>query len=353
MERRPVTVVTGFLGSGKTTLLNRLLADPQLADTAVVINEFGEIALDHLLVEQAIENAVVLQSGCICCTIRGDLVDTLLDLHERARRGELPAFSRVIVETTGLAEPGPIVQTLVSDGALTPLYRLNAVVATVDAVNGAMQLTRYAEASRQAAIASLILVTKSDIADPATVGTLRGELAAVNPTAEIAVADHGAVDPGLILAGATWDLAPEDLDRFLPSAAFAGAVGGTGPVALLSHAGSGHRPLRYGESAAVAACCLVIDRPMSWAALSSWLAAVISLRGADILRVKGIVHLEGSPGPTVIHGVQHLVHPPRHLAAWPDEDRRSRIVVIGRNISAVGLRRSLETALGADRQWAA
>ncbi|HXF52544.1 MAG TPA: GTP-binding protein [Hyphomicrobiaceae bacterium] len=343
MEPRPVSVITGYLGSGKTTLLNRLLTEPAMADTAVIINEFGEIAIDHLLVESAIENTVVLENGCVCCTVRGDLVDTVLDLNEKARRGLVPAFSRVLIETTGLADPGPIIHTLASEAALKPLVRLHAVIATVDAVNGSVQLDRFAEPARQAALADAILMTKTDIADKAATAALRRRLAALNPGAVVREVSFGCI-------------AADELFRYGHhhrhddvAALHSWIGGGDGRP----HEGDGHRNEGHGQhTSAVCAAALTLDGPIAWEALSRWLQSVLSLRGSDILRLKGLVNVSGCAGPVVVQAVHHLLHPPATLARWPDADRRTRVVVIAQGLSAAGLQASLEAAAAAHRDAA-
>jgi G3E family GTPase len=323
--RIPVTVLTGFLGSGKTTLLNDLLAHPQMSDTAVVINEFGEIALDHLLVESSIENTLVLQSGCICCTIRGDLVDTLTDLHARAERGEIPRFARVVVETTGLAKPAPILQTLSSDQALAGLFRLKGVLVTVDAVNGVRQVAQYSEASLQIAAATAIIVTKADIAMNEAIDAVSHMVRTINPTAALT-----------IFVEQNWDADDATRSQWLPS-------NGLAAHAVSAAPGQGPR-LRYGPAAAIEAISFTLRTPITRGALFAWLDALVSLRGDDILRLKALIAIDGGRGPLVVHGVQHLLHPPQALDEWPDADRRSRIVVIARNMSRVGLMASLRAA---------
>jgi len=335
MEPRPVSVITGYLGSGKTTLLNYLLTEPAMADTAVIINEFGEIAIDHLLVESAIENTVVLENGCVCCTVRGDLVDTVLDLDEKARRGLIPTFSRVLIETTGLADPGPIIHTLASEAALKPLVRLHAVIATVDAVNGNEQLDRFAEPARQAALADVVLITKTDIADKAGAAALRRRIAALNPGAVVREVSFGRI-------GADELFRHGHHHRDDDVAAVYRWLGG-------DHArvrdGRGHRDEGHGQhTSAVGAAALTLEEPIAWEALSRWLQSVLSLRGGDILRLKGLVNVSGCPEPVVVQAVHHLLHPPARLARWPDADRRTRLVVIAQGLSAAGLQASLEAA---------
>jgi G3E family GTPase len=313
----PLNVITGFLGSGKTTLLKRLLATPQCADTAVLVNEFGEVGLDHHLLRRLDDAIVLMQSGCVCCTIRGDLSAALRDLYARRERGDIPAFRRVAVETTGLADPTPILATVTSDPVLRHHFRLGTVITTVDAVNGALHLRRQPESVKQAAVADRLVVTKTDIAAPADVAALRERLARINPSASL-------IDAAVELAD---------------------------PAALLTHA---HHGDVNRHDASIAAFCLVFDRPLDWTMFGVWLSMLLSDRGEDVLRVKGLLNVVGSPGPVVIHGVQHIVHRPVHLEAWPDADRRSRIVFITRGIAREQVARSFAAFQRlTDREYAA
>jgi G3E family GTPase len=309
-RRLPVAVVTGFLGSGKTTLLSRVLVHPSMGETAVIVNELGEVAIDHHLLRQVDERTVVLASGCVCCSLRGDLADELRDLLERRELGELPAFRRVVVETTGLAEPAPILATLLSEPALRHRYRPEVVITTVDATTGQRVLGRHVESAKQAAAADRIVVTKSDLSDEATVDGLITQLEELNPTAEVIRASFG-------------NLAPAALFRK------------RGPVA--SRAGTS---IEHGDHDGIRALTLTFDRPLDWTAFGIWLTMLLQARGEDILRVKGLVDTGGT-GPVVLNGVQHAVYPPVHLDAWPDSDRRSRIVFIARGVELDELEASL------------
>ncbi len=327
----PVNVITGFLGSGKTSLLQRLLATAAFADTAVLVNEFGEVGLDHHLLRRVAEDIVLLQSGCLCCTIRGDLSAAMRDLYDRRERQELPAFRRLVVETTGLADPTPILSTVMSDPVLCHHFRLGTVITTVDAVNGMLHLDRQPESVKQMAVADRIVVTKVDIASPAAVTALRRRLAALNPSAPLIESRGDGVDPTLLLARDAYDPAGKSAEV---SAWFAAALGENAPD---DH--HHHDPNRH--DAAIVAFCLTFDTPIDWTAFGIWLSMLLHDRGEDVLRVKGLLNVAGTPSPLVIHGVQHLVHPPLHLMAWPDGDQRSRIVFITRGLSREAVSRSL------------
>jgi G3E family GTPase len=303
----PVSVVTGFLGSGKTTLLSRLLRDPALARTAVIVNEFGEVGLDHLLVEASDEEIVLLEGGCVCCKVRGDLVRTAGDLLARRAHGSITAFDRIVIETTGLADPAPILQALMTDRELADALRLESVIATVDAAAGAATLDAHPESVKQAAFADRIVLTKTDLSDPAASG-LAARLRALNPTAPQLTAVHGAVDAAHLFGGG--------LRRWLAAEAL--------PQNADSHHDDG-----------IATFCLRRSAPLHAATLSLFLQALAEHCGPALLRLKGLVDVRESPGrPAVIHGVQHVFHPPAWLDDWPDEDRTTRIVVIGLGLDA-------------------
>lgn len=334
MTRLPVSIITGFLGSGKTTLLNRLLQDPAMAGAAVIINEFGEIGLDHLLIATPNENTVLLANGCICCTVQGDLVNTLRGLDKQRRQGDLPPFDRVLIETTGLADPVPIAQTVVTDEKLAPQYALDSVVTLVDAVNGSAQLDDQPESVKQAAIADRLLVSKTDLAAPAAVQALTARLAALNPGAEIIAVAHGAVAPATLFGAAIdADARAADLSRWLRADNY---------VRLEKQQqtlrGAGVR--RGAHDARIQSYSITIDEPVTTAGLTAWLTALASLRGAELLRVKGLLNVDGLP--VAVHAVQTLIHEPVTLAAWPDADRRSRLVFIARDMDRAALAATLD-----------
>lgn len=340
----PVTLLTGFLGSGKTTVLNRLLKHPSLAATAVVINEFGEVGLDHLLVERSSEDFVLLNSGCLCCTVRGDLVTMLRDLFLRRVRGEIPEFQRIVIETTGLADPAPILHTLMTDPLIAARYRLGGVVSTIDAVNGSATLDRQQEAVKQAAVADRLLMTKCDLASRDALTNLRTRLAALNPGAPILETQNGAVDPAALFDIGLYNPRTKspDVQTWLRAEAYgedhrhhAHQHGdhehAHGNGEHHDHATAPHDVNRHDDS--ISAYCVVRDGPVSWIAFATWLDLLAAMRGDDLLRVKGIVNIADRPQqPVVIHGVQHVFHPPVLLDAWPSDDHRTRIVFITRDI---------------------
>lgn len=325
MSRRiPVGIVTGFLGSGKTTLLNRVLRDPAYARTAVVINEFGAVPLDHLLVATPDENVVVLENGCLCCELRGDLVHTLKQLHER--RESLPvAFDKVLIETSGLADPVPIIQTVVTDREVAPHFELDSVVTLVDAVNGAQQLAEYGEAVKQLAAADRIVLTKTDLADELTVQRLREELAARNPGAAICTAVRGALPPEEVFGAELHDrsAAPVTVQRWLRYDAY-------GERSLVVR--DAHR------QSTLASYSISYEQPLTQAGVAAWLNLIASLKGAQLLRCKGLLNVEGRP--VAVHTVQALVHEPVELECWPDDVRHSRFVFITRDLSRADIERT-------------
>ena len=336
----PVTLLTGFLGSGKTTVLNHVLKQPEMAATAVIVNEFGEIGIDHLLVEKASDDVVLLNSGCLCCTVRGDIVDTLLNLFVGRAGGKIPHFTRVVIETTGLADPAPILHTLISDPLIAARYTLDGVVTTVDAVNGAATLDRQPEAVKQAAVADRLLLTKTDLADPDAGAALKARLAALNPTAPLLSPAQGAVDPALLFNLGFYDPQTKSLDvqRWLRDEAFEAGHAHDG-----EHDHDGHdRPDVNRHDDHIRAFCITRERPISWAALSTWLDALATMRGDDLLRLKAIVALSDRPGePVVVHGVQHLFHPPVLLPQWPSDDHRTRMVFITRDLTKEAIEQTL------------
>jgi G3E family GTPase len=304
--RIPVTVVTGFLGAGKTTLLRRFLAAPEGQGTAVVINEFGAVGIDDGLVRGSAEETVLLGNGCVCCITRTDLQIALRRLVFDRERGNVPPFGRVVIETSGLADPGPILQTFSTDRALGGEFHIDVVLAVVDAVNGDVALDTAAEARKQIILADRLVISKTDLAEPGTVERLVRRLQKLNPRAAIDIAVRGALDPGRIVAPATGDR--------------------SGFVAEAAH-GDG-----------IASFTIEQAEPFAWPTFSRAMETLIALRGADLLRAKGILNVAGCRGPVVVQYVQHLAHPPVELEYWPDASRSSRVVFITRNIAERGVR---------------
>ena len=326
----PVSVITGFLGSGKTTLLQRLLADPALSDTAVLINEFGEIGLDHQLLERIDARTVLLQSGCLCCTIRGELADAMRDLHSQRTRGVVPPFRRLVIETTGLADPFPVLTTIHADPVLRHHFRIGNVITTIDAVNGARHLARHGESVKQLAVADRIVLTKTDLATPGMVAAITERIVAINPAAPLLHATGHADDAAMLLTRDTFDLVRRsEATRTWFSEA---------PSAPLHHHSHDRRSSHDPD---IEAFAITFDGALDWAAFGVWLTMLLHRHGERVLRVKGILSVAGTDTPVAVHGVQHLVHPPVHMRAWPDAERRSRLVFIVQGLPPDAIRRSL------------
>ncbi len=327
-RKTPVTVLTGFLGSGKTTVLNGLVKNEALRRTAVVINEFGEIGLDHELVQKSDENFMLVRNGCVCCTVRGDLISTLQDLSARQQRGDIERLHRVVIETTGLADPAPILHTLMNDPSLLEQgYGLGAVVTTIDAVNGLHTLDDHQEAVKQLGVADLLLLTKTDLASSEAVCGLRDRIATINPGAKVVLTTNGGIAPDKFFSTGLYRLEGKtsQVHQWLNAEAYAGS-----DAHGYSHRHD-HDPNRHGDR--IKAFCVTREQPISWAGFSAWLDLVSGMRGNDLLRVKGIINVMEHPTrPVVIHGVQHIFHPPIQLEEWPSEDHRTRIVFITRDI---------------------
>lgn len=359
----PVTLLTGFLGSGKTTLLNALLHHPDMERAAVVINEFGEIGLDHDLIESSTEAMILMSSGCLCCTVRGDLITTLMDLRERRKAGEI-AFDRVVIETTGIADPGPIVQTMVMDPELSFDFALDGVLTTADAVNGARTLDDNFEAVQQVAMADRIIVTKGDMVTPTSLKAFETRIERINPGATRHVVEHGQIAPSLLFGLAPmgesdkqqaldWvgkaSPAPRSLpplSGFAPQNPLGGAqshglFGGPAAPAAPATAGVMPGPRPTSHSGRISSQSVELTTPVPSIVFDLWLESLITSIGADVLRLKAVIHVEGMDHPFALHGVQQIFHPPVPLPHWPKGDTVSRIVVIGRDLPPGYLNESL------------
>ncbi|MCC9620473.1 GTP-binding protein [Thalassospira sp. MA62] len=332
----PVTLLTGFLGSGKTTVLNHLVRQPELADTLIIINEFGEMALDHLLVTHSTENLVMeMSSGCLCCTIRSDLVNTLRDITWRFSRNGQRQFQRVLIETTGLADPAPIVHTLMTHPQIAPKYQLDGIVATIDLAMGSSTFDQHREAIKQAAVADALLLTKSDLATDEQRTALLSRLDGINPAAPRWEVRNGVIAPERVLGLGLFSAegkAP-DVERWLREEAYADAsphahnAPGHEHKHDHSHGHHHHHDVNRHDDH-IRAFCFVVEEPILLEVLTDWLELLMSFVGTHILRVKAILNVEEYDQPIAVHGVQHIFHPPVLLPAWPSEDRRSRVVFI-------------------------
>jgi len=322
----PVSVLTGFLGAGKTTLLNRLLKDPALTDTAVIINEFGDVAIDHLLVESSSDGVIQLADGCLCCTVRGELVDTLADLIDRLQTGRIARLKRVIIETTGLADPAPVLQSIMGHPVLVQAYRLDGVIALVDAVNGAATLDNHVEAVKQVAVADRVVLAKTDlVTDPDAVAALKARLKGLNPSAPIIDAGAPEADYAALF----------DCGLYNPETKIADVRRWLGEEAEHArhhhghehHDHAGHDHHRHDDR--IKTFTLLYDQPVPLSTIEMFLDLLGSAHGDKLLRMKGIIELAEDPSrPLVVHGVQSLLHPPARLPAWPDDVRGTRLVLI-------------------------
>jgi G3E family GTPase len=317
--RIPVSIITGFLGSGKTTLVNKLLKRPDMNKVAVIVNELGEQAIDNDLVEVSSEQMMLLNNGCLCCVLRGDLQETMRDLFIKRRNGEIIDFDRVVIETTGLADPAPVMQTLMTDTMLQSQYRLDAVISLADAVNGVEQLNTLSEPVKQAALADRIVITKSDLVTEEQVAALEARLRDFNQNAPIRRAVNGEIELAFLIDVALRSTRSrlEDVERWMGDE-------------HQHHDEHGHA---HRHDTAVKSFCLRYKDPFTWASFSQCMEVLATLRGPDLFRVKGLVNVTGHNGPLIVQGVQHLFHPPIELEAWPTDDHDTRIVFITRGIS--------------------
>lgn len=340
-NRVPVAVLTGFLGSGKTTLLRRLLTDPGMSKTAVLINEFGEIGLDHLFVRSVVEGAVVLQNGCICCTLRTDLQQGLRELIDGRADGAFPEFDRVVIETTGLADPAPIAQTLLIDPMLRHQVRLSNIITTVDGMHGAVQLARHPEALRQAAIADRLVITKTDLITSEQFEKVSRELSRLNPTSRLFDVQSRDFDAASLLVEGVADPATKMNEvRHWLDASSGGQHGSGGDSAHASNHETNH-------SSDIKSFSLRVEGGIDWAVFGIWLTLLLHRHGDKVLRVKGLLNVSDALGPVVLHGVQHVIHPPIHLDEWPDDDRASRLVFVVQGVDPATIDRSLKRFLAA------
>jgi G3E family GTPase len=319
----PLQIITGFLGAGKTTLLNRLLKAPELAETVVIVNEFGEVGLDHLLMQGVEDGMILMESGCLCCTIRGDLVNTLEDLLRRRDNGRITPFRRLVIETTGIADPAPILNVVLMHPYLSQRYELDGVITLVDAVNGLATLAAHDEALRQVAVADRLVITKGDLVpEPDRIADLHQELARINPGARILDAAGGEADTEALIGLGLFDVAakPSEVDAWLA-------------IDAVMEGDHRHRhdANRHGDD--IAAFALTADVPVRRQTLDLFWSLLRSTHGPKLLRLKGLVNLVEHPeGPIVLHAAQQVMHPPVSLAAWPSDDRRSRLVLIVRGL---------------------
>jgi G3E family GTPase len=336
----PVTLLTGFLGSGKTTLLNRLLKHPLLADTAVLINEFGAVSIDHLLVRESSENMVVLNNGCICCSVAGDMVTALRDLYFKRANNEIPFFKRVIIETTGLADPAPIMHTLIDMPLVAARYSLAGIVTTVDATHADAQLDTHFASVKQVAVADRIVITKADIATPEIVASLYARLAVLNPGARIVESVADGIDPALLFDTGLYQAGTKtpDVAKWLAAEAYQPIAQNRARMTQVAEPVN----IRSRHDERIKAFVLIWNEPIVWQQFVDALEMLTTLRGDEILRVKGVINVAGEMTPRAIHAVQHTIYPVARLPIWPDADHRTRVVFITRDLGEDFVRNTFE-----------
>ena len=335
----PVTVITGFLGSGKTTLLSSILKKKEMQKTAVIINEFGEIGLDHALIEHTDENIVELQSGCICCTIQGDLNKTLIDLFDKMMNGKVSSFNRILIETTGLANPVPIIHTLMSSIELIRIYSLDGVITVVDSVNGEKTLDLHEESLKQLALAEKIILSKTDIVDKDEIKSLVDRIKEINPVSQIIFSKFGNIPLEEIFGLGAYDPYKKsaDVKNWLAAEKYKDKK---------HH--HHHDVNRHNEN--IRAFSMMSENPVNMIAFSFFRDMITAALGANLLRMKGIVNIAGEERPAVIHGVQHIFHPVQWLEKWPDNDRRTKLVFITQNIKKKQIEDFFRPLMGLDTE---
>ena len=335
----PVTVITGFLGSGKTTLLSSILKKKEMQKTAVIINEFGEIGLDHALIEHTDENIVELQSGCICCTIQGDLNKTIIDLFEKMMNGKVSSFNRILIETTGLANPVPIIHTLMSSIELIRIYSLDGVITVVDSINGEKTLDLHEESLKQLALAEKIILSKTDIVDKDEIKSLVYRIKEINPVSQIIFSKFGNIPLEKIFGLGAYDPYKKsaDVKNWLAAEKYKDKK---------HH--HHHDVNRHNEN--IRAFSMMSENPVNMIAFSFFRDMITAALGANLLRMKGIVNIAGEERPAVIHGVQHIFHPVQWLETWPDNDRRTKLVFITQNIKKEQIEDFFRPLMGLDTE---
>ncbi|MGQ0443255.1 MAG: CobW family GTP-binding protein [Methylophilaceae bacterium] len=330
-NRIPVTLLTGFLGSGKTTLLNKLLVHSGMKDAAVIINELGEAGLDHILAQNVessyvADNTVLLQSGCLCCTLSNELADTMRDLFFKRAMEAIPQFNRVVIETTGMADPGPILANLMNEPVIESVYRLDAVVVTIDAAYGLQQIGEHAEARKQAAVADVLLTTKADLATPEQISALKEKLISINPGATQHSVLHGEIEPDFIIDVGLFDPTGKraEPERWLRAP--------IKPRSMLA------KKVHDDE---ITSFTVTMPKPLNWADLKPLILWLCQTYGEKLLRLKGIIHAEDQPAPLAIHAVHFTPYPPTLLSGWEEDEPISRIVLIGKGLDEVAIRKAL------------